>query len=48
MPAILPAPDERDDQPRLPYMARWLERVTKPVGSTKYPEFNDQDVLPEH
>ncbi|MDT5102448.1 MAG: hypothetical protein QOC76_6185 [Mycobacterium sp.] len=48
MPAILPAPDERDDQPRLPYMARWLERVTNPVGSTKYLESNYQDVQQEH
>ncbi len=44
MPATLPAPDERDDQPSLPYMARWLERVT----NTKYPESHCQDVQQEH
>jgi len=34
MPATRLATDKGDDQTRLPYMARWIERVTNPVGST--------------
>lgn len=48
MPATLPAPDKRDDQTGLPYMARWIERVTKPVGNTKYAEPRYPHVQQEH